>query len=295
MPRKLILINGQSPGDILQLTIAIRDLHKAFPGEYLTDVRTPCPEIFENNPYITQIGDDDKEAERVQMNYNIIHQSGWSGEHFSMGFIKCLSDHLKIQPYPRTSMLPEVYLSEQEKKWTNQVAVEFQYPGRFWLMQAGYKEDNPLKDWPYYQKVVDGLREKVQFVQVGHAKHIHHNLNGVFSLVGKTDLRQLIRLAYWADGSVGPISLHMVLMAAFQKPCVVIAGGKEPIRWQHIPNHQYLAVNGCLPCCKYDGCWKSAYKDCQARVRGVPKCFAMIRPEDVIQAVDRYYVGGVLS
>jgi hypothetical protein len=41
--RKLILRNFQSPGDILMLTAAVRDLHRAHPGEFLTDVRTSCP------------------------------------------------------------------------------------------------------------------------------------------------------------------------------------------------------------------------------------------------------------
>ena len=298
--RKLILRNTQSPGDLLQLTIAIRDLHHTFAGQYLTDVRTSCPEIFENNPHITHIDDKDPEAELVAMNYDLIHESGWNGEHFSAGFIKCLSDHLGIPPYKRHSLLPDLHISAQEKGWTNQVAVEFQYPGKFWLIQAGYKSDNPLKDWPHYQEVVDGLRDRVQFVQIGskgdaNNPHIHHDLKGVYSLVGKTDLRQLIRLAYWAEGSVGPISLHMVLMAAFQKPCVVIAGGKEPVRWQLIPNHQYLYMNGAMKCCAYNGCWKSAYKDCTDRVGTVPRCYALIRAEDVIRAVDKYYLGGMLS
>ena len=41
--RKLILRNFQSPGDIVMLTAAVRDLHRAHPGEFLTDVRTSFP------------------------------------------------------------------------------------------------------------------------------------------------------------------------------------------------------------------------------------------------------------
>ena len=41
--RKLILRNFQSPGDIVMLTAAVRDIHRAHPGEFLTDVRTSCP------------------------------------------------------------------------------------------------------------------------------------------------------------------------------------------------------------------------------------------------------------
>ena len=40
--RKLILRNGQSPGDIVMLTAAVRDLKRALGA---ADVRTPCPGV----------------------------------------------------------------------------------------------------------------------------------------------------------------------------------------------------------------------------------------------------------
>ena len=40
--RDVILTNYQSPGDIVMLTAAVRDLHSKYPGDFLTDVRTPC-------------------------------------------------------------------------------------------------------------------------------------------------------------------------------------------------------------------------------------------------------------
>ena len=40
--RKLIFRNFQSPGDIVMLTAAVRDLHKCYPGRFVTDVLTPC-------------------------------------------------------------------------------------------------------------------------------------------------------------------------------------------------------------------------------------------------------------
>ena len=52
MIMKLILLNFQSPGDIVMLTAAVRDLHQCCPGQFLTDVRTPCPSLWENNPHL---------------------------------------------------------------------------------------------------------------------------------------------------------------------------------------------------------------------------------------------------
>jgi hypothetical protein len=61
MARKLILKNFLSPGDIVTLTAAVRDLHKCYPHQFITDVRTPCPHLWENNPFITPL--DEKAAD----------------------------------------------------------------------------------------------------------------------------------------------------------------------------------------------------------------------------------------
>jgi ADP-heptose:LPS heptosyltransferase len=55
MIERLILQNHQSPGDVLMLSAALRDLHSARPEVFATDVRTPCPGIWENNPHITPL------------------------------------------------------------------------------------------------------------------------------------------------------------------------------------------------------------------------------------------------
>jgi len=52
--QKLILRNYQSPGDAVMLTAAVRDLHACYQGKFLTDVRTPYPQLWENNPHITR-------------------------------------------------------------------------------------------------------------------------------------------------------------------------------------------------------------------------------------------------
>ena len=54
-PRRLILRSFQSPGDLVMLTAAIRELHIALPGQFQTDVRTSADALFENNPHITRL------------------------------------------------------------------------------------------------------------------------------------------------------------------------------------------------------------------------------------------------
>jgi hypothetical protein len=92
------------------------------------------------------------------------------------------------------------------------------------------------------------------------------------------------------------------------RPCVVVAGGREPPHWEAYPHHQFIHTIGALPCCDNGGCWKSRTvplgdgdeKDrpenlCVDVVGGLPRCMDMIRPQDVIQRIQMYFDGGVLS
>jgi len=294
--RRVIIEQRQSPGDILMMTRALGDLKDTYP-EWEIDVRTPCPEIFENSPRLTPIPDDDPDVERIIARYEGIHQSGRMGQHFSDAFREDIEQSLGV-PITKTGIRPEIWLSDEEKGWLDQVK-QTGYRGRFWLIDAGHKQDAPLKQYPYYQEVADILNRRcaLKLVQIGHADHVHPPLQGpnVLNLVGQTDLRQLIRLAYHADGIISPISFPMVLAGAFEQPCVVVAAATEPIRWQCFPNHRFLTVVGSLSCAPWDGCWKSKLEDCAQLVDGAPKCYRMISPESVADAVLSYYEGGRLN
>ncbi|HEX2723982.1 MAG TPA: hypothetical protein VHM24_13785, partial [Gemmatimonadaceae bacterium] len=69
MPEKLILRNFQSPGDIVMLTAAVRDLHRCHPGRFVTDVRTSCPALWENNPYLTPLNLEDWDVRIIDCHY----------------------------------------------------------------------------------------------------------------------------------------------------------------------------------------------------------------------------------
>jgi len=317
--RKVILDQGQSPGDILVFSGAIRDLKLSYP-DWEIDVRSPCMAIFENNKHLTPLDANDPTVTYLKVGYDDIHNSGWSGRHFSDGFRIELENLLSVK-IPSTSLRPDIHLSDDEKKWSNQVEDTFGYRGKFWIVNAGNKGDFILKQWggENWQELVNLLRDKIQFVQVGeaNASHFHPPLKNVFSLVGKTDLRQMIRLAYHAQGITCHVTFHMHLAAAFQKPCVVIAGGREPRRWEMYPNHRHMDTNGLLKCCAYDGCWMSGRmenkgdkvenKTCKDLVGSWaiqsdganaivqrPRCMAMIKPERVAEEILNYYNGGVL-
>jgi len=118
---------------------------------------------------------------------------------------------------PATEFKGDIHLAPQEKRWMSQVE-ELGFRGRFWIMMAGGKFDFTAKWWnpAWYQRVVDHFRGRIQFVQCGEAQHWHPQLDGVINLVGKTDIRQFVRLMYHADGVVCPVTFAMHLAAAVE-------------------------------------------------------------------------------
>lgn len=317
--RRVILRSFQSPGDILMLTAAVRDLHLANPGRFQTDVRTAADALWQNNPHLTPLREGDSGVESIDMHYPLIHQANQRPYHFIHGYPQFMEQALGVR-VPLTRFAADIHLTAEEKQLPPP-GTEDGVPERYWIMMAGGKYDFTAKWWnpAAYQAVVDHFQGRVTFVQCGEKSHWHPPLKGVVNLIGKTSIRDFIRLMYHADGVVCPVTFAMHLAAAVEtKPgrpknraCVVIAGGREPAQWEAYPHHQYLSTNGALNCCADGGCWKSR---CQLVGDGdrkdqhdlcvdpvqvsadlrIPRCLDLITPEQVIQRIQLYYDGGAL-
>ena len=315
--RKLVLTNFQSPGDLVMLTAAVRDLHRCYPGQFITDVRTSCPQLWEHNIFIAPLDQTEPDVLTIPCEYPLIHQSNRLPYHFLFGFIEHLNTRLSLSIKP-TAFKGDIHLSGLEKSWMSQVHEITGEDTPFWIIVSGGKYDFTTKWWDprRYQDVVDHFRGRIQFVQVGESKHHHPPLDGVIDLCGRTDLRQLVRLVYHAAGVVTPVSLLMHLAAAVEtKPgfpanraCVVVAGGREPPQWEAYPNHQFIHTNGALACCDNGGCWKSRVKAlgdgaesdepqhlCSDVVGDLPRCLDIISVDDVIRRIEIYHEHGALS
>ncbi|MEX2119304.1 MAG: FkbM family methyltransferase [Pirellulales bacterium] len=319
--KRLILRTFQSPGDVVLLTGAVRDLHLANPGRFETDVRTSAPAIWEHNPRLTPLGEGDSGVEVLEMHYPLIHESNQRPLHFIHGYPQYLEQVLAVK-VPVTAFRGDIHLTAEEMQelpWLNGEPLS---PGApFWIVVAGGKYDFTAKWWnpERFQQVVDHFAGRIQFVQCGEQGHWHPRLNRVIDLVGKTTLREFIRLVYHADGVLCPVTLAMHLAAAVparpggppRRACVVVAGGREPAHWEAYPNHQFISTTGSLPCCSSGGCWKSRcqlvgdgdQKDrtdvCERPVQltaelRIPSCMQMISAADVIRRIEMYYEGGAL-
>ncbi len=307
MAEKVILSCPLCPGDVLTLTAAVESLHATYPGEYLTDVRSPVPAVWEQNPHITPIDDRDAEARRIDMQYPAINRSNQVLIPFLSGYTTYLGSQID-RPLGLTTNRPHLYLSDEEKEWINQVRDQVTN-GRdvpYWLVSAGTKSDYTLKQWPVenYQQVVNRTRGRIQWVQIGESGHNHPDLDGVIDLRGKTDTRQLIRLAYHAAGGLGPVTFLQHIMAAFEKPYLCLLGGREPVPWVTYSKQTTFHTIGALGCCRNGGCWKARVVPlddgdeskngslCEQPVIGlkrpVGRCMALIDSESIIRTLGIY-------
>ena len=306
-PEQIILSARLSPGDILMLTAAVREVAETCPDRFEMDVRTPCDALWEHNPYLTPLDEHDPRVRTIDCEYPLVHQSNQRPYHFIHGYIKFLSKELGIDIEP-TLFKGDVHLSDKEKS-TSFIQPEDNPEGLpVWIISAGGKFDFTIKWWHRrrYQQVVDAFRGRILFVQVGEEGHYHPKLNHTLDLRGKTTLRDMVHLMHWADGVVCGVTFHMHLAAAVPlrprqqaRPAVVIAGGREPPHWEAYPTHQYLHTVGMLSCCAQGGCWKARtlplgdgdVKDesqnlCVDVVGGLPRCMHSITANQVCQQVE---------
>jgi ADP-heptose:LPS heptosyltransferase len=301
VPRKIIFKTQLSPGDICTLTAAIESLHATYPGGYITDVRTSCDELFLHNPNITKLADG--EGEEIEVHYtDLIGCCDAVPNTFLRGYCFDIAKQLGIW-LELTTNRPHLYLSDSERGIHPLRGHPYGAPGRYWLVNAGTKRDYTLKRWPveYYQQVIDHFRGTISFVQIGSGEHDHPPLDGVLNLVDETNTRQLLCLAFHAQGGLGPITFLQHICAAFEKRYIALLGGREPVIWTQYPLQTTLHTMGRLPCCRTRACWRSrvvALGDgseqdsslCEMPVldfqRPVGKCMAMIEPLDVIRAIE---------
>ena len=283
----ILLKNHQSPGDVIMLTAAVRDIKRWYP-EFQIGVETTASEFWLNNPHITRSWEGGGAVTEIDMEYPLIHEVGKQDVHFLHGFIDFFNKRMGTR-VKLTEFRGDLYLTDKEK---NQHIVGGSWSsssyGPYWVMVAGGKPDFPAKMWwpEAWQAVVDATG--VQIVTIGgkESDHIHPELTDVINIVGKTTLRESLSVIYNAEGVVCPVTYAMHVAACFGKPCVVVAGGREHWWWEKYPDHHFFHTCGLLDCCSGGGCWKG--KCDQLDDDGHQKCLAMIDPQKVAEAINGY-------
>ena len=224
--QELVIRQKQAPGDVLAATAAVRELHRNYPGKFATAVDTDCPELWENNPLV---------VDRCELQQPRVIDIGWNcgnnneeERHYIHHVCGDLGRKLGLHIHV-AKCWGDIYLSQAERE---SVAGFIGWDGPFALIMPGGKTDMRVKIWrdDYYQNVVDYFAGKIKFVQVGRigaahgGTHINPNLNSVISMVGKTGIRDLIRLIHHAQLVVSGVTLAAHLAACVPMP----NGGRRP-------------------------------------------------------------------
>lgn len=340
LPKKIVFHNRQAIGDILMFTCAVRDFKNAFP-DIEVQVQSTAMHIWDYNPNINKDKwheiidpmrywnsksgkpnsdqmlslskraiEDSIDKDKPVLLYigpgKLTNASNRKDLHFANAYRISMETVLGVQ-IPQGPIRPDIYMSESE------LLVPPIIEPPYWLITAGEKGDWTCKTFPFakWQEVIDKLPQ-IKFVQLGGSNHKHPELKGdnVVNFIGKTQdpkagIRMLFNLFNNCEGSMGLVSFQMHLAAAFNKPCVVIAGAREPVHFTRYPGQQYLASDGCLPCTLVKNthaptaCWFCKIERCPYHTKyggqEVPLCSDLFSSDDVVKAILRYYEGGRLS
>lgn len=317
--RRFLLEHQLAPGDVVASTAVVRDIKLTYGDSVDIDFVTNFPALYENNPYLTPLDKNDAGVEHIKLCYRAgISLAAKEHLHFTTYFHRDFEKKtgLHVDPlFPK----PDLHLSEYER-------THAPITGRYWLVFGGGKSDMTTKHWEYrrYQQVVDRLRPYgLRFVQSGAAKkgHTHPTINNALNLVGWGGVRQMLWQIAHCEGVICPITCAMHMAAALDKPCVVIAGGREEPWWEaYVDNykafgpkaakvtvpHKYLHTLGLLNCCAVKGCWRKKVIQinddtslCKLPViaesgQTIPECMRMITVDHVVEAIMSYYEAGIL-
>ena len=309
---KLFLLQTQSPGDQLMLTSTVRDLKRSHP-EFQINCRTSAQELWNNNPYLDRTVTERNADLVLKAEYPLIHQSTQGCLHFINGFRLFLEQKLNIR-IPSGEFCVDVHLNEFEKNDPYILNILGSGDGRkVWAVDAGYKPDFTCKMWEFdrFQQVVDRTSDRIRWIQIGAGNHLHQPLKNVVNLIGKTTHRQFISLMYRMDGVLTPVSypMHLATMQWYghpgeHRPCVVVAGAREPSVWEQYTCHQFIHNCGILPCSRRGACWKSRIvklndgsrqdnsiclnpvKTASGQV--IPKCLDLISVDEVVRRINLY-------
>ena len=325
---RIIIRHRWALGDTVLLTALVRDIHRAYPDKYEIKVETNWTNVWWNNPYVTSFEEkglprpirvEVSWGDAIKWNAYAKHGNDRSMTHILAWYHYDFTKKTGIK-VPVTDPKPDLHLDQQERARRIQ--------GRYWVILAGGKMDMTTKHWHAHrcQEVVDKLAgQGIKCVQVGavHTSHVHPPLRNVTNMLGKTEnVRDLWNIILHSDGVICGVTGAMHIAAAFDKPCVVHAGGREEPWFEAYTDkfeafgkqanpvkveHKFLHTIGLLNCCDVQGCWKKRtvpldpsdlnrkqYQMCRQPVRPenshpVAKCQDLITSDHVVEAVMDYY------
>jgi len=282
MNKKILIHFPYALGDSVVLTAFIRDLRLAHP-DCRVSVDCNFPAVWKNNPRVLPYSKDIKYDLEVKL--SCLEGRSIIGMHFIEAYHHDFALKTGVD-VPCTKIKPELWLDMPELG--EPLATVHPYVVLF----GGGKRDMPAKWYPesYNQVIVSELDKTYNVINVGQVGPFYHSpiFESATNMLGSTTVRQLMTLVYYASAVVCPVTAGMHIAAAFDTPCVVTAGNREPRAWEKYDGHAYLTgtcPNG------WFGCWN---KECASPVNlnsiNYAMCCAGIYPTRVLKALERIAV-----
>lgn len=176
---------------------------------------------------------------------------------------------------------------------------QYQLPQRYIVVQPSSANNKaPFKNWPFenWLKLFHQI-SNTTIVVLGDQSEInmHHAISEqkfqhVISLIGKTNLSEVMNLLYHAHAYVGLDSGLMHIAMLFNKPTFTIWGASNPIQygynWLHSKHHVQSLNLSCAPCSSWIGANQQRVKspnDCPDF-----KCIRDITVDDVLKELTHF-------
>lgn len=297
-PNEITIWQSLSPGDMCPLLVGVQNLKRHRP-DLKINLIGPAPDLLRHHPDLTP----------VRGRLIVPAYDGKTACNKGQSFVQAYHESLEktFGKFPMVETSPRLYLSPEEDSPPPYL------PKDYCLIVSGSKRDLTVKRWGWwnFQKVVDATPD-LNWVQIGHDDggkwHDHPRLKGTMDMVGRTSLRELMRVIKYARVLVCGVTLMMWIASAFKTRSVIITGGREPSFFLNLPNQIYHDTTRELSCGRDGrGCWNSRtqllhdgffldkpWTVCTNQYNfpdgldvKTPKCMQLISPDEVVDSVRR--------
>ena len=288
---KVRLKSWRHVGDTVCLSAAMQNLKMKHPdweiwysGNY--------DEMFFGSDFYKRPYDADKV---IQLAYNDggAHEKTANRGNVCESYTYALSYHLG-EDIPLLTGVPVLPMPEEEMQWAEP------FKGCVTL-NTNCQQRSSTKGYPYWQKVAEILvknGEKVVLMGGTEERDIKDGaeFKECIDLRGQTSIRQLMALAIVSSGIISPASGIVHISAAYDTPCLVVIGAREPKGLTEYPfarhittscqgRHTYGEKRGCMHFVA-DASMASCERAVEINGRWYPQCMAEIQPERI---VDEFY------
>jgi len=253
-------------GDNLLCSIVARELRKR--GESRISILTRYPQLFWHNPDIHSSLPEGRFSRALLAQLKVPATYLTYGRHITAENRNLLPPyHIVVEMCQRASIRGEIELrpyftlTPEELKGgrLSERQVAIQSSG----MSAQFAVI--LKEWfpDRFERVVDALRGRFDFVQIGARED--PPLKGALDLRGKTTLRQTAAILANSVVFVGLAGFPMHLARAVDCRSVIVYGGRElPSITGYACNQNLSRLPPCAPCGLYDDC--EYHRDCMKQI-----------------------------